>query len=1035
MQSTSNHTTPRQFTRNRKPSSTTTTPLRTLTRTPPSRSNKPPTPGFLVPTFTPVKPTLLDPESPFVVPSTIKNAQAIAAAVPSSTNAFFSPSCYPGTEPSSVHRGMRAKLFGQGVEGGYLVSPLGITPWKRSTGKMGAGGMGMGTPNGRGGDLTGVDPFVVHPGEDETFVPPWESMRGVPGEDEEHGTGTSMGGFQDGFDYLPHSHSQPGQGESNPSEGFGLHQGMRYPSGLGLGAGFVPSTSLGSRVPPGTITQRTVSFRRNQPQSTENVHAQEQDLDPSGSSLLPTPRSNGPLLSLHPASSPFPTMEPASTPSQERSNPSVIHVGPAGRRMHQQGLSSSIPPTHPINIRSASSSHLNTVGAGTGARLGGSILMSRSVSTSAIGLHPTPSSSLSASSTPSTTTTTTSSAFTSRPLVRMGFSRNVSDCSVETAGTVSSINTNTSNAEPPLSPHLYADSTPGTGTESPKFSSTTTTGYGHFQPYFPLHLPPSSRTNHHRHLSGTMSLSTTDGTPVLDSSLPSPAFTQGHSPLITPVVGGSNGLRPPRSSGTYLSSTSALSSAAAGSEYAFQRKLSGLAIQVDGTDACWDQGPLSAMSVLSANASASASASGHNTPCSLVTGHEQMTVSSALGVMDPDQRSSISPADPSEALLGNQLQAAQAAAFETYGLGAQYAGLNGQGDYELGSVQLGQHDGIPSEQQQQQSHSHWLPNDTSAYPSPMGLTLPVHYYPVSAAGTSNHGSRHVSSPFHAFPARSTLDGQPAQSHLPAPRSVSAGYIPMMTPGFSQDSFLNMNNGTGSNDSLSYAHSNPPGSALPDHPHSASSYSVSFPTASGSSMGLMSAILDEGNDHASKRQRIKYPPVGKRLRPGPKPKPRTPKSKGRENLGAGAHGRDPLPYDPFVEIARDSVKESRSIMSDVIEDGPVLSRPSSAVPPPIVTAPPSTTVTPAGSASPCNPPTALTTTALTSEPQSAIPRSYLESCYIMFMIPDPENGGAPTKRYRCNIDDCQRVFPRKSAIHSHIQTHLEDKPFVCTEPEW
>ncbi|KPV75766.1 uncharacterized protein RHOBADRAFT_14078, partial [Rhodotorula graminis WP1] len=31
---------------------------------------------------------------------------------------------------------------------------------------------------------------------------------------------------------------------------------------------------------------------------------------------------------------------------------------------------------------------------------------------------------------------------------------------------------------------------------------------------------------------------------------------------------------------------------------------------------------------------------------------------------------------------------------------------------------------------------------------------------------------------------------------------------------------------------------------------------------------------------------------------------------------------------------------------------------------------------------------------------------------------------------CLIEGCGRAFPRKSAIESHIQTHLEDKPFVC-----
>ncbi|KAG0142849.1 hypothetical protein CROQUDRAFT_96995 [Cronartium quercuum f. sp. fusiforme G11] len=39
-------------------------------------------------------------------------------------------------------------------------------------------------------------------------------------------------------------------------------------------------------------------------------------------------------------------------------------------------------------------------------------------------------------------------------------------------------------------------------------------------------------------------------------------------------------------------------------------------------------------------------------------------------------------------------------------------------------------------------------------------------------------------------------------------------------------------------------------------------------------------------------------------------------------------------------------------------------------------------------------------------------------------------GKLVKRYVCRIENCGRVFPRKTAIESHIQTHLEDKPFVC-----
>lgn len=39
-------------------------------------------------------------------------------------------------------------------------------------------------------------------------------------------------------------------------------------------------------------------------------------------------------------------------------------------------------------------------------------------------------------------------------------------------------------------------------------------------------------------------------------------------------------------------------------------------------------------------------------------------------------------------------------------------------------------------------------------------------------------------------------------------------------------------------------------------------------------------------------------------------------------------------------------------------------------------------------------------------------------------------GKMIKNYVCQIEGCGRIFPRKTAIESHIQTHLEDKPFVC-----
>ncbi|KAL7420120.1 Metallothionein expression activator [Cryptotrichosporon argae] len=61
--------------------------------------------------------------------------------------------------------------------------------------------------------------------------------------------------------------------------------------------------------------------------------------------------------------------------------------------------------------------------------------------------------------------------------------------------------------------------------------------------------------------------------------------------------------------------------------------------------------------------------------------------------------------------------------------------------------------------------------------------------------------------------------------------------------------------------------------------------------------------------------------------------------------------------------------------------------------------------------------------------STLPKSFIESLYATFSEFNPQTGQT-AKRFRCLIEGCERSFPRKSAIHSHIQTHLEDKPFVC-----
>ncbi|GAA5905056.1 C2H2-type zinc finger protein [Sporobolomyces salmoneus] len=68
--------------------------------------------------------------------------------------------------------------------------------------------------------------------------------------------------------------------------------------------------------------------------------------------------------------------------------------------------------------------------------------------------------------------------------------------------------------------------------------------------------------------------------------------------------------------------------------------------------------------------------------------------------------------------------------------------------------------------------------------------------------------------------------------------------------------------------------------------------------------------------------------------------------------------------------------------------------------------------------------------LPGQPRSSVPKDVIESLYSAIPGHVDKNGEKVGKRYVCLIEGCERTFPRKSAIESHIQTHLEDKPFVC-----
>lgn len=74
-------------------------------------------------------------------------------------------------------------------------------------------------------------------------------------------------------------------------------------------------------------------------------------------------------------------------------------------------------------------------------------------------------------------------------------------------------------------------------------------------------------------------------------------------------------------------------------------------------------------------------------------------------------------------------------------------------------------------------------------------------------------------------------------------------------------------------------------------------------------------------------------------------------------------------------------------------------------------------------------------ALPGQPRSSVPREVIQSLYSHIPTHVTSSGVKVPKRYACLIEGCDRSFPRKSAIESHIQTHLEDKPFICPHEDW
>lgn len=198
-----------------------------------------------------------------------------------------------------------------------------------------------------------------------------------------------------------------------------------------------------------------------------------------------------------------------------------------------------------------------------------------------------------------------------------------------------------------------------------------------------------------------------------------------------------------------------------------------------------------------------------------------------------------------------------------------------------------------------------------------------------------------------------------------------------------------------------------------------------------------------------RKRKLYPRVGlNRLRPGPKPKVKSSPRKGK-GVSSSEPGSSPLGSEnpmPSLDLANSSLAQINEYDQPQDEDdesvkaepksltfGPDLATVamqrtlSGTILPPgaqpqLVIQPPRSQV---GAAAPGADPNNV----------AGLPRQFLEKLYTTFLTLDGSMTGQPVKRFKCLIEGCERHFPRKSAIHSHIQTHLEDKPFMCTADDW
>ncbi|KAJ9108885.1 hypothetical protein QFC21_000206 [Naganishia friedmannii] len=267
--------------------------------------------------------------------------------------------------------------------------------------------------------------------------------------------------------------------------------------------------------------------------------------------------------------------------------------------------------------------------------------------------------------------------------------------------------------------------------------------------------------------------------------------------------------------------------------------------------------------------------------------------------------------------------------------------------------------------------------------------------PPVSFGVMPGNARHVSTPYLVHDIAIMEEGRDVQMA----RSLSHGYVPIVHQASYIQSFG------------AESHVVIPGPSLPTKPSLCSGPPPMItqpPPSSKSMINTMTSIGEEAENGPagdSKLKRVRYPSIGKRLRPGPRPKLRRREDLAKVELQgdmnqAGRTATTSMP--PLCKVELEAVLPSLKVGDQI---SPTRQHPLSAT----------KRHHPYGAA-------------------TSLSKEFLESCYSPLIIVEQGSDSAPCKRYRCDIDNCGRIFPRKSAIHSHVQTHLEDKPFVCTELE-